>query len=151
MTLPTGFRTVSVQAMGRSSRRYAFLWFPLLILLTPLLLAASYMVRCGYDWENAWQSTIHFGKSGTRYGQGFEERAFGRVRPGMKGDEVYRLLGQPMEGHLVDGKPGREWIYSLPQLGRSHYHLRVVVFDVVDGQPPIVSRIQRRFHSPVSD
>ena len=120
---------------------------PLLILSVPLLMVASYMVRCDYSMEEAWQATRHFGQSGTRYGQGFTEADFGSVRPGMKGDVVFELLGVPMEGHLVDGRPGTSWKYSLPKSGKPFYHERIVEFQVENGKPPVVASLIRRFRS----
>ncbi|MCB1225493.1 MAG: hypothetical protein KDK99_06760 [Verrucomicrobiales bacterium] len=135
--------------MARSAlKRFAPIWLPLLVLIIlPAALVGGYMVRFGYDPQEAWLAVRHFSESGTRYGQGFEERNFAAVRQGMRGDEVHRLLGQPMEGHLVDGKPGRVWRFSLPQPGKTWFHERAILFDLPPGKPPVVSGVWHRFHS----
>lgn len=127
-------------------------WFliPALLVATPLLLAFYYMISFGYSWQDAWGSVRHFGACKTRYAQQFSESNLDRIRPGMKGDEVFKIIGMPMEGHLVDGKPAPVWRYSLPQDDATIYHERAVLFHLPPGKPPTVKTILRRLHLPDS-
>lgn len=125
-------------------------WFliPAVIIVLPLMLAAWYMLAYGYAWSDAMGSVLHFGGCKTRYAQKFSESSLNRVKPGMKGDEVFKLIGAPMEGHLIDGKPAPVWKYSLPRDGAAYYHERAVIFHVPPGKPPTVKSVLRRLHRP---
>ncbi len=128
----------------------SWLLIPSVIAAAPLLLAVGYVVSFGYSWQDAWGSVRHFGGCKTRYAQKFSESSLDRVRPGMKGDEVFKLIGNPMEGHLLDGKPAPVWRYSLPQHDAAYYHERAVLFSLPPGKPPTVKAVLRRLHRPDS-
>jgi len=125
--------------------------FPALLLLTPLLLAVWYMVNFQYSWDQAWIAVGSFGQSRTRYAQQFSEANFSRVTAGMRGDAVYKLIGNPLEGHIIDGKPAPLWKYSLPRDGARHFHERAVLFDIQPGKPPVVRSVIRRPFQPEDD
>jgi len=121
---------------------------PVVILALPALLTGWYVTSFGYSWSEAWASVQSFGKLRTRYAQKFSESQLNRIRPGMKGDEVFKLIGQPFEGHIVNGKPGPVWKYSLPKGDAEYYHERSILFDLPEGKPPTVKSILRRLHHP---
>jgi hypothetical protein len=126
-------------------------WFfilPVGILLLPVLLALWYVTNFGYSWSEAWASVQHFGQTRTRYAQKFSESQLSRIRPGMKGDEVFKVIGQPFEGHIVNGKPGPIWKYSLPKQDAIYFHERSISFELPPGKPPIVKSVLRRLHQP---
>jgi hypothetical protein len=121
---------------------------PVLIIAIPALLTAWYVKSFGYSWSEAWSAVQHFGQTRTRYAQKFSESQLNRIRPGMKGDEVFKLIGQPFEGHIVNGRPGPIWKYSLPKGDAQYFHERAVLFDLPPGKPPTVKSIVRQLHQP---
>lgn len=131
-------------------KKYWHFLIPLAILALPLLLVVWYVVSFGYSWSEAFTSLRHFGECRTRYAQKFSESQLSRILPGMKGDQVYALIGNPMEGHIKDGKPAPVWRYSLPEGAAAYYHERAIVFNLEPGSPPTVKSVIRRLHQPGS-
>lgn len=126
----------------------SYFLIPAAILAVPLLMACWYVFSFGYSWDDAWSSVRHFGGCKTRYAQKFNESNLSRIRPGMKGNEVFNLIGAPMEGHLIDGQPAPVWKYSLPKEDAAYYHERAVLFDLPAGKPPTVKSVVRRLRTP---
>jgi hypothetical protein len=136
--------------MKKLSTNKGILLAVLAVAAAPLLLVVATKVKHGYDWEDTWTCVRHFGTCKTRYGHKFSESGFARIREGMRGDEIFRILGQPMEGHIVAGKPGDTWRYSLPGPGATHYHERAISMNLPPGKPPTVRESVRRLGQPSS-
>jgi hypothetical protein len=69
--------------------------------------------------------------------------------PGMEGREPsMSCIGNPLEGHIVGGKPGTNWIYSTAGATNiNSYHERAVIFDLNGaGGVPRVKQVVKRFH-----
>ena len=129
-------------------KKHWYFIIPLVIVAAPVLLACWYVASFGYSWPDAWSSVMHFGSCRTRYAQKFSESQLAKIQPGMKGDQVFALIGNPMEGHIRDGKPAPVWRYSLPGESAEYYHERAVIFNLPPGKPPTVKSVVRRLHQP---
>jgi hypothetical protein len=129
-------------------KKHWYFLIPAVIVLTPVLLALGYVVSYGYSWGEAFQCVRHFGECKTRYAQKFSESSLSRVQVGMTGDQVFNLIGGPMEGHVVDGKFSPVWRYSLPAGSAAYHHERTVHFATPANKPPVVKAIVRRLHGP---
>jgi hypothetical protein len=65
-------------------------------------------------------------KEDTVYAPGYSTEAFRRVRTGMSKDEVFALLGEPLNRYAVDdGREGWRWTRSARD---SSYRVRVALF-----------------------
>lgn len=127
-------------------KKHWYFLIPVVIAAIPVLLMAWYVSSFGYSWSEAWNCVKHFGQCRTRYAQKFSESQLARITPGMKGDKVFELIGNPMEGHIKDGKPAPVWRYSLPEASAAYYHERAIIFDLPPGKPPTVKAIVRRLN-----
>jgi hypothetical protein len=124
---------------------------PLAFISIPVQLTLWYMTSFGYSFNESIQCVLHFVQNRTRYAQKFSEPNLARITPGMTGDQVFKLIGQPLEGHIRDGKPGSHWKYSLAEGTASVYHERTIVFDLPPNAPPKVSEVIKRLHLPTTD
>lgn len=83
------------------------------------------------------------GQNATRYATGYSETTFAQIRAGMTREDVFRLLGQPLERVTYpDSWPEMHWIYSQAASRSGHFHLRSVRF-APDGT---VSTVFKEFH-----
>lgn len=122
-----------------------YLLTPAAIVLIPALMVLFCKVNYGYDFSESMKAVRYFGSTGTRYGQGFSERNFKLVKPGMNPQAVHGLLKVPMERNMPEDT---EWRYSLPASGTNYYHERVLIFERdKSGMPRVKQRISR-FHTP---
>jgi hypothetical protein len=120
-----------------------YLFTPLAIVGLPALILAYYIVGFGYPVNEAIEATTHFLQSQTRYAMKYSDTNFARIQPGMRGDQVFQLVGVPFERLNNDA----EWIYALPQGNTKYYHERKVLFDRDKNQVPHVKETVRGFHS----
>jgi hypothetical protein len=120
---------------------------PAVLVALPVLVIVMYMGIYGYGWEDAYQSARHFGDSKTNYAMKYSDGGLASIVPGMEGRAVYERIGNPLEGHIVGGKPGTNWIYSTPAHEHNSYHERAVIFDLNGaGGVPRVKQVVKRFH-----
>ena len=99
-------------------------------------------VRHGYGLCDTVACVVTTGQHATRYATGYSDGAISRVRAGMTGDEVLRILGEPLERVTWSSWPEGEWKYSQPATSSGHYHLRTVRFSQ-DGK---VSDVYKLFY-----
>lgn len=122
-----------------------YLLTPAAIVLIPALMVLFCSVNYGYGLSESLKAVRYFGSTGTRYAQGFSERKFKLVKPGMDGKSVYNTLRNPMERNMPEDT---EWKFSLPASGTNYYHERTLVFEKdKNGIPRVKQRISR-FHTP---
>src|SRR5438128_11987363 len=84
-------------------------------------------LRYGYSAADTYCWLITIGSNATRYGEGFSEVAFDRIRIGMTRDEVHATLGEPLARYSARYRD-QGWRYSLPATRSGHYHQRSIYF-----------------------
>lgn len=120
-----------------------YLFTPLAFVGLPALILAYYILSFGYSVPEAVEATSHFLQSKTRYALKYSDTSFSRIKPGMRGDQVFQLVGVPFERLNDDA----EWIYSLPQGTTKYYHERKVIFSRDKNRVPFVKETVRGFHA----
>ena len=120
---------------------------PALILLIPMLMVLFCSINYGYSLSESMKAVRYFGSTSTRYAQGFTERKFMMVKPGMDGRAVYNTIKNPMQGN-DPGADVANWIYSLPGSGTEYYHERSIVLEKDKNGIPRVKQKISRFHTP---
>ena len=102
------------------------------IFLICLLLSAAVLfspsVRYGYNMSDTLNCLLTTGQNTTRFAPGYTERAFSKIHQGMTADEVFRILGEPLNRVTWSLWPEGDWDYSQPATSSGHYHCRFVRF-----------------------
>ena len=125
-------------------QRNWYFFTPIVIIISPLIIAVNSMVNWGYSFSESMNALMHFGSTDTRYSIGFSELGFKTLRKGMDGRTVYSLIKNPFERQMDD----TVWRYSLPQGDATYYHERTVVFEKDAQGIPRVKEVVSRFHTP---
>lgn len=120
-----------------------YLFTPLALVGLPALILAYYILSFGYPVSEAIEATSHFLQSKTRYALKYSDRNFARIKPGLRGDQVFQLVGVPFERRDNDS----EWLYALPQGTTNYYHERKVIFIRDKNNVPLVKETVRGFHA----
>ncbi len=124
-------------------QRNWYFFTPIAIIAIPLLMAVYSAFNWGYGLSESMNALLHFGSSDTRYSVGFSEDKFQRIKSGLRGDQVFKLVGVPFQGQA-----GLSWDYSLPQGDAKYFHERTVIFDKDAEGIPHVKQVISRFHTP---
>ena len=85
-------------------KRNWYFFTPLIIIAIPMLMAVNAMVNWGYKFDESMKALMHFGSTDTRYSIGFSEDHFRRIRPGMDGKTVYKIVKNPFERQANDSR-----------------------------------------------
>lgn len=113
---------------------------PAAFIALPLIMILYISLSYGYSLNEATQCFMAFGKENTKFQSlKYSEGNFDRVKPGMRGSDVFELLGIPLERHDND----TQWLYALPVGGTAYYHERTI--NMSGGK---VTSVVKRFHSP---
>jgi hypothetical protein len=102
-------------------------WLIALTIVLALFALTSWRARYRYNLEDTYLSLLTTGQNATRYGPQYSDSALERVRIGMGSNEVYAILGEPLQRYTyMESKEC--WRYSLPASRSGHYHNRSVWF-----------------------
>jgi hypothetical protein len=88
------------------------------------------MWRFGYGWNDGFWRTLLIPCEGTIWAKGFSEKKFTQLKLGMTGEEVKRLIGEPLA--IRCGKEFCFFIYTNQDTGTADYDERVVLTDLSD-------------------
>ena len=114
--------------------------FPLMFLLSPLLIILYFMATYGYSFNDAVTCLKYINKANTKFREGsYSESKFHEVHVGDSGKDVFDHVGLPLERHDGDTK----WRYSLAVGGTEYFHERTFIMD--KGK---VTKVVCRFHTP---
>ena len=99
---------------------------PLLGLCFPAMMLINGF-RFQYGLEDAFWRTLMMPFEGTIWAPGFKEAEFLKVREGMKADDVFKMLGEPIRRDC--GKSGCFWIYTWQDTPTADFDQRWVMLN----------------------
>ncbi len=123
-------------------KKYWYVVLAVLMMLTPVVMVGYISIAYRYSVADAWVAFKTMGEENTKFQHlKFTEANFAKITPGMRGSEVFELLGLPLERQQED----TIWRYSVPVDGAKYYHERVIRMEKGTGK---VAEVLAQYHTP---